>query len=188
MKMKRNGELRKRRMPHNSRSIHSRAYFRVENRIYKARRWPVYECLINPSWEERGLGNISLSRQQPDGNFVFGSYLVDTFCLGLKDTFCNANFTLSKYEELKSRIYRDEEHVDCPIASKLGFKPQKDFKMSKYVLEEQNKIEEGRAIEFGKDGKPFFIAGPNDNAELIIKKLEEKIGEGNFYFIMGEPI
>ncbi len=200
--MKGKGKLRTRKMSHDSRSTYSRAYFRVENRIYKARRWPVYECLINPSWKENGLATILLSRHQPDGNFVFGSYLVDTFCLGLKDTFCNANLTLSKYEkELKPGIYRDEDPIDCPIslahqiiygaieyASKLGFKPQKDFKMSKYILEEQNEIEESRTIEFGKDGKPFFIAGPNDDAELIIKKLEGEVGKGNFCFIIGEPI
>jgi len=202
MKMGRKGTLRKRNRPSDSRYIHSREYFRVENRIYKARRWPVYECLINPSWKESGLANILLSRQQPDGNIVFGAYLVDLFCLGLKDTFCNANFTLSMYEkELTSRIYQEGAPIDCQIslahqiiygaieyASKLGFKPQKDFEMSKYILEEQNKIEESVSIEFGKDGKPFFIAGPNDDVELIIKKLERNAGKGNFSFIIGEPI
>jgi len=40
MKMKGKGKLRKRKMSHDSRSTYSRAYFRVENRIYKARDWP----------------------------------------------------------------------------------------------------------------------------------------------------
>lgn len=202
MRMGRKDMLRDRYRPSDSRYIHSREYFRVENRIYKARRWPVYECLINPSWKERGLANILLSRQQPDGNIVFGTYLVDLFCLGLKDTFCNVNFTLSRYEkELKSRIYQDENPIDCQIslahhiiygaieyASKLDFKPQKDFEMSKYILEEPSKIEESVSIEFGKDGKPFFMAGPNDDVESIIKKLERNVGKGNFYFIIGDPI
>jgi len=200
--MGRRGNLRNRNMLSDGRHIQSRDYFRVENRIYKAWRWPIYECLINPSWKEKGLANILISRHQPDGNIVFGTYLVDLFCLGLKDTFCNVNFTLSRYEkELKTRIYQDEKPIDCQIslahhiiygaikyASKLDFKPQKDFKMSKYILEGQNEIKESVSIEFGKDGKPFFISGPNDDVELIIKKLERNVGKGNFGFIKGEPM
>jgi len=119
--------------------------------IYNARNYPIYECLIGSSWKKRGMANILLSRQQPDGNLIFGVYLVDIFCLGLKNTFCHANFSMSKYEEdLKVRIYREQIPVECPVdlahqiiygaidyASELGFKPQKDFKLSRYILEER---------------------------------------------------
>ena len=153
--------------------------------------------MINPSWQEQGLVRIVLSRKQPDGNLVFGVYLVDIFCLGLKNTFCNANCPLSKYEtEIKPKAFRDVHPVDCPselahriiygaieYASELGFKPQKDFKLSKCILDEKDKIGEMPKIDFGKDGKPFFIAGPDDNAELIISKLDKKLGTDNFHYL-----
>jgi hypothetical protein len=129
---------------------------------------------------------------------VFGVYLVDIFCLGLKNTFCNGNLSLFVYEnELKAKIFQEEKPIDCSVplahriiygaidyASKLGFKPNKDFKVSNYILEEPEKIKEAVEIEFGKDGKPFFVAGPDDNADLIIKQLEARLGVGKFHYLI----
>jgi hypothetical protein len=41
----------------------------------------------------------------------------------------------------------------------------------------------------GKEGKPFFVAGPHDNADRIIRILERKVGHGNYnYFVpIGDP-
>jgi hypothetical protein len=171
--------------------------FGIINTILNARKCYIYECLINPSWIAEGLARILFSRKQPNGNFVFGVYLVDTFCLGLKNTFCNANFSLSEYKDLKEQVFQDVEPIDCSVnlahqiiygaikyASKLGFKPHKDFDISKHILDEEIKCGVKPEIEFGKNGKPFFIAGPDDNAELIVKKLEERLGAGNFAFVL----
>ena len=40
---------------------------------------------------------------------------------------------------------------------------------------------------FGKDGKPFYINGPNETSvqsQQIINQLSKKCGEGNFDFMM----
>lgn len=166
-------------------------------KIKEARNLPVYECLINSSWKETGLAHILISRRQADGNLLFGVYLVDIFCLGLKNTFCNVDLPMSKYKtELRIRMYQDDEALECPLslahhiiyggiefAAQFGFKPNKDFKLSQYVLEDKNNLEPCEDIEFGKDGKPFFIAGPDDDTERIIRQLESKVGKGNFKFI-----
>jgi hypothetical protein len=39
-------------------------------------------------------------------------------------------------------------------------------------------------VEFGRNGKPFFASGPDDNAEMIIKHLTAKLGEGNFDYLI----
>ncbi len=39
-------------------------------------------------------------------------------------------------------------------------------------------------IKFGKDGKPFYIAGPHDNARFIMSKLKQTAGEGNYHFLV----
>jgi len=41
-----------------------------------------------------------------------------------------------------------------------------------------------QTLEFGKDGKPFFIAGHDDNIDFIVRKLERAVGEGNFHFLL----
>jgi hypothetical protein len=41
-------------------------------------------------------------------------------------------------------------------------------------------LEEPYQLTFGKDGKPFFISGPYDNVERIIKQLDKTAGPGNY--------
>ena len=42
------------------------------------------------------------------------------------------------------------------------------------------------SIEFGHDGKPYFISGPHDSpsrCQQIIKTLERSCGQGNYHFL-----
>ncbi|NQT00574.1 MAG: hypothetical protein HQ580_00980 [Planctomycetes bacterium] len=55
--------------------------------------------------------------------------------------------------------------------------------MSQYVLEDKNSVELCDNIEFGKDGQPYYVAGPNDNVEYIMRQLESKAGEENFKYL-----
>ena len=63
-------------------------------------------------------------------------------------------------------------------ARELGFEPHADF---------------GRAaggswghgtgecqLTFGRDGKPMYISGPDDDGERIIGKLRRGLGDGNY--------
>jgi hypothetical protein len=169
--------------------------------VRQAREFPVMECLINSDWDDEdnhGLVRILLTRRQPDGAIIFGSYLVDMLCLGLKDTFCNANIPVSRYRrELVQGVFPDVAPKKCPIelahqivyeaidyAAQFGFKPQKDFKMSQYVLEERGTLAESYNLTFGKDGKPLFVAGPYDNSQVILAKLEKHAGPGNYNFLV----
>jgi len=170
-----------------------------KKRIIEAGNCPIYECLINPGWKDRGLAHILVSRRQPDGNILFGVYLVDVFCLGLKNTFCNADMPVSVYRaKLRDPLERKEGLVECPAslaraiiyggieyASQFGFRPQKDFELSKYVLEDESSVEPVEEIEFGKGGRPLFIAGPHDDVDRIIRQLERTAGDGNFDYLYG---
>lgn len=197
MKKRQKDKLRKKKAKKEGLFSSAWAHLSAKSIIYNARNHPIYECLINASWKKQGLANILLSRQQPDGNIIFGCYLVDIFCLGLKNTFFNVNFSMSNYEgNLKVKIYQEQTHVGCPVdlahqiiygaidyASELGFRPQKDFKLSKYILEEREKFGEITEVEFGKNGKPFYIASPDDDVNQIIRKLEKKLGPNNFKYL-----
>jgi hypothetical protein len=168
-----------------------------KNKILQARDFPIFECLINPSWKEDGLATILLSRQQPDGNILFGVYLVDVYCLGLKNTFCNADFPLWKYQtQVRTTVNPKERLVKCPVplahgiiyggiefASQFGFKPNEDFQLSQYVLEDRNSVEPCEEVEFGKNGQPFYIAGPDDDVEYVMGQLESRVGPRNFKYL-----
>jgi hypothetical protein len=167
--------------------------------IANARNFPVKECLISADWQEEGLTQILIAREQPDGNLLFGVYLVDLLCLGLKNTFYNCNFSVREYMEFRSRFAATQEMVQCPLdmacqiiygaieyAADLGFQPQRDFELSQYILEQKNGLSGNYRIEYGRDGKPFYVAGPNDNVEFIMRKLEEKLGRDQYHFLVGE--
>ncbi len=40
------------------------------------------------------------------------------------------------------------------------------------------------AISFGRDGKPFFIQGPRDNAARIMNTLHRPAGRDNYHFLV----
>ena len=166
--------------------------------IRRARTFPLLECLITANWQQdnSGMVQILLARQQPDGDICFGSYLVDMYCLGLKNTFANAGFSRTRYEnEVRGRIFRAAPPEECPVelahqmiyasieyAARFGFQPEKDFALSQYLLAPRGELEEPYQLTFGKNGKPFFIAGPHDNVARILKQLEKTAGPGNYDF------
>lgn len=157
---------------------------------------PVHECLIHPEWQEQGLATILISRKQTNGNLVFGVYMVDIYCLGLKNTLCNADIPLQEYEDgIKDTLRKQATYLECDIelayqiiygaiefAREFGFGPHKDFKLSSCILEGPSEKYHSSDLEFGKDGKPYYIAGPDDNVDYVMRKLSENAGDGNFDF------
>src|SRR2546421_9891425 len=148
--------------------------------LRRARAFPLLECLISDSWQkdDPGLVQILLARQQPDGNICYGVYLVDKYCLGLKNTFANAGFSRTRYEnEVHNRIFPEAETEASPVelahqmiyasieyAAQFGFTPEKDFALSQYLLAPRGELEEPYQLIFGRDGKPFFVSGTRDKA------------------------
>jgi hypothetical protein len=171
-----------------------------QNYVRRAREFPIQMCWITPGWDNKsdpgagGLVTVVITREQPDGSIVFGSYLLDVFCLGLKDTMFHINVPPAAIEEeVLPHLYRDGEPEKCTpelahqivyqaidYAGQFGFKPQRDFKYTRYVLDPRGTYEETHELTFGKDGQPLFIAGPYDNVDRIIAQLNKTAGMGNF--------
>lgn len=182
-----------------SAASHSQSFSELSPRrkILQARRFPIYECLINPDWKEKGTANVVVSRQQPDGRMTFAVYLLDTFCLGVKNSLCNADFTIAEYEEKLINRFAKEAGVEkcspeiahqiiygvIDFAAKYGFHPDKDFELAQYVLEPRDSIDPATELEFGQDGKPLYIAGPYDNVDKVMAQLAVTAGEGNYHYI-----
>src|ERR1700722_9982765 len=56
-------------------------------RLLAATRFPILNCQIAESLEETGLGWVMLSRGSPDGRVAVANFLVDVYCLGVKNIF-----------------------------------------------------------------------------------------------------
>jgi len=158
-----------------------------------ARILPIGNCWLNNDWQDTGLAHIIVERLHKTGNITFGTYLVDLYCLGLRDTYYEFNTDPDDYEDEKN-IVSTLEKCDYTLvhniiygaiayAEDYGFKPHKDFSISKFILEEDDDDIELMELEFGLSGKPCYIIGANDNEakiKQVIATLTRTAGEGNF--------
>ncbi len=49
--------------------------------------YPLHECVVPANLFEIGIGEIFMSRRLPDGNLGISAFIVDIFCLGVKNEF-----------------------------------------------------------------------------------------------------
>jgi len=198
MKKRQKDNLRKKQMQQKSTSLSSLGYALASTGTkirHLARACPIQQCLINEGWQEGGLAIVTVARSHPRGLMV-GVYLVDVFCLGLKNTYCVSDLSPLRYKELIEGAYRGQEAVSCSMelaheivygaieyAAGLGFQPQRDFRESRYILEPRDKVQLTGKVRFGKDGKPLYISGPSDDSRQIIRKLHARLGPGGYDYI-----
>jgi hypothetical protein len=169
----------------------------------RARNLEIFECLINPDWKERGIANVVVARKHTNGNVTAAIYLVDLFCLGVKDTMYLFNEIEAVYREKLQPIEDVNPFIKIEyilahniifaaneFAGDYGFNPHKDFNsVTKYLLEEDNDDIELIDIECGQDGKPSYFQGVDDNKATvarILNQLERTAGRGNFNFTIEE--
>ncbi len=152
--------------------------------IYQARNYPIDSCWVLKDWREQGISPAVVVRRQPNGNIVFGTFLVDFWCLGVKDAFCNADIPPSEFHhEYLSKMFSDRPMQISPalahemiygsidFAARYGFRAHRDFKLTSYVLDPPEVHPRTGAVEFGKDGEPFYVAGPCADVEAVMRKL-----------------
>ncbi|MDR1585418.1 MAG: DUF1186 family protein [Prevotellaceae bacterium] len=160
----------------------------------KARNLPITECLINKNWQESGLANILVVRQHKSGNYTIGLYLVDIFCLGVKNAAYKFNISEEELEEIREHtlwepvsyeVVHNIIYGGLAYAEDLGIAPHKDFALSRYILEEDTDEIPLIEYEFGKNGKPFLVA----NSKLELNKYRdilEKATGGDYNFSLPE--
>lgn len=168
--------------------------------VEHAREYPIFGCWVKKNWQEGGLTPVVIARQQTQDRVIFGTFLVDIYCLGVKDAYCNGDFSLAKFQRnLPQMCAQEPEPCNIGLAHEIiygaidfarqySFEPHADFKFASRVLDPPEAHPPKHKLKFGKEGKPFFVAGPYDNARAIIAKLQRTAGEGNFnYLVAFEP-
>lgn len=143
-----------------------------------------------------GMCQVIVARQEHN-RLLVGSYLVDYWCLGVKDALPPRKMGNSEYQLLLESCEErfDEPFVDITLeqaqaivygavdyAKSLGFEPHKDFN-TKAQIHLGLRPETLMPIEFGKDGQPFFMSGPYDDVDQVMKTLEASVGAGNFHYL-----
>ncbi|PLB86337.1 hypothetical protein C0T31_06370 [Dysgonamonadaceae bacterium] len=172
----------------------------------RARNLPLYQCLINDGWNDHGIANIIVSREHINGNITACFYLVDLFCLGVKDTFFRFNISKWEYDGMIEKftetmpmsvveynLVHNIIFAALEFAEEIGFNPHKDFEsITQYMLEEDD--EKIPLIDIacgGKNGKPHYIQGEMDSdakARQILNHLDKKVGPNNYYYLLATEL
>ena len=165
----------------------------------KARTLPVARCYMSKDWQKAGLANVLVARRHPQGTFTFGYYLVDTYCLGLKDS--NYRFSLSEgeFEDYMSHLliegfmqevnYEEAHNLiygAIAFAEEAGIEADKSFALTQYLLEEDTEEVPLVDYEFGRGGQHFLVANSRLEASRYLPLLEKNLGADFKYSIADE--
>ena len=163
---------------------------------------PIYECWRGDNMFETGMGQVLVSRKLPDGNIAVSVFLIDVYCLGVKDAFCSilGRFQYSQKFAPHNMRYTPEpmEPADArklvegavAFARNCGLSAHPDYNKARLIFGDIKAEESTAEFEFGKDGKPYFVNGPHDSqtrCKQVISILKNTLGEGNFDFTLMGP-
>ncbi len=187
-------------MPGDSRKVARKRQKRAQNRqvAHRARSGSPYRligergttqaCFINGNWRDEGLATMHVVKRGPDGRSVVASFLVDIWCMGLKDAWGVVGMSEREFlERLESNPYCDLEiqRVDIDLVKRLvaggirfanrnGFRLPHRYQRWTAILGDMGNSAEAGLTDFGLDGRLLFT-GPLDDLKkrLIGCKVEE---------------
>ena len=161
-------------------------------RIREAARQPILECLISIGLFKNGIGTITLVRGVSREQQHIAVFMVDTFCLGVKDT----HFRTAKREEAEF-ILATQDAADAagPIAPqearKLlrdaaawaggnGFTQPGDFAELERLFGDVVPAETDYSARMGQQGRVFYIPGPSETDSEVRRRtkfVRERFGD-----------
>lgn len=156
---------------------------------------PIHQALLSNEIGEDGIGHGLLARQLPNGNFAVAIFLIDIYCLGIRNVLSRV-FSPTDYQFYVQQISSQEPLVEVApahlrklvegaeaYARKLGFKPHSDYAQARRLFGNIKVEECPTEFLFGREGKPLYIKGPQDSAvrsQQIYERLLAQCGEGGF--------
>ncbi len=164
-----------------------------------ARNLEIGKCYVTPGWQESGMAMVVVTRRHKQGGITAGVYLIDTFCLGLKDTYYFFNITEREFEQsmelfgmadgTEDATYAEAHNIiysAIEFAREGGIKPHKDWAVTKYILEEDDDRVPMIEYEMGRDGKHFLMARDRQELSTYLPTLLEHLGEDGVDYLVDD--
>jgi hypothetical protein len=153
---------------------------------------------VAPGYGSAGMVIVTVARREPQGRLRVCQYLLDVFCLGVKNTLGPLVIAPDSLDDLLAQFYESytNGYLEIPTdlalelvwgalayAGGLGFSPgnDSDWRDTRGHLEPRPAA---RGIRFGRDGKPFYVNGPYDNADHVLRTLRHAVGDDGFDTVM----
>ena len=164
-------------------------------RLQNVEKLTVVQTLMGSRLWDDGIGHLTIARQESTGGVIFAVFLVDVYCLGVKNAFWRTG-TRAELEKLVRHL--DESQKMSAItpaclvkivkgaveyAQSFGFVPHPDYRHAAMLLEGIDPSSCPNEYVFGRDGKPFYIQGPNESA-VQAKAISQRIESLGGHFLI----
>jgi hypothetical protein len=154
-------------------------------RALRASQAPIRHCYLTESLFETGMGTLVLTRGATPQHLALGAFLLDTFCLGIKDVMFK-----SVEAEVVER-YIDKANAAAPMvpvdpsyarkllrdaaawAASIGISPHRDFDAVERLFGDVKADGSDATFLFGREGEPFYVPGPRESPALIRRRCEQ---------------
>ncbi len=171
-------------------------------RIRVATKGSVVRCIMSSTLFEIGIGHVIVARALPSGLLGCAYFLVDVFCLGVKDVFyaemgqTELRSRLAEQDDVQSFIEIEPAHARKLIreaaayAAGLGLSAAKDTPVIEGIFGDVDPGACSETFTFGRDGKPFFVSGPNDTPariRAVSQILEKSQGTDSWDYLVEVP-
>jgi hypothetical protein len=164
-------------------------------RLQQAEKWPVVQSLVSVQLWDEGMGYLVLARQDSEGRLIYAVFLMDVYCLGVKNAFGRAG-TRREFKDMIRRMEKDQKmraitpaclmkivQGAVEYAQSFGFQPHPDFRHASMLLAGIDASTCPNQFSFGRDGKPFYISGPNETFAQSTAILQRIQAAGGDYFV-----
>lgn len=153
-------------------------------------RAPFGPCFISARWDDAvtpGLVSLVVTRVLEGGDLLPHILLIDRTCMGVKNAMLLAPMTDDELAEIVERVgvpHGGMEACDAltaqsvafhavEYAAKFGFAPNADFHEALLGPRPAELL----ATPWASLERPLYVPGPDDNAPLVLLKLQESVGE-----------
>ena len=174
----------------------------LAGRVRLAAGCPLSLCVMPSTLFEIGIGHIIVARELPSGLLGCGIFLVDPFCLGLKDvlfreigqdslqTYLDGQNDTENFTDVPPALARKLIRDAVAYAADLGLAAPKDYRAIEAIYGDADAGGCSDAFTFGKDGKPFYVPGPLDTPariRAVTRTLQNRLGTGGWNYLIEMP-
>lgn len=158
-------------------------------------KFPIHECKVLENWEKTGISPVYVSRELTKDSYVFISYLVDFWCLGLKDTIIKFGITKRDLSQIYNRgddhdfetiSYQDARSLilgAIDFAKNIDIAPHSSWNgIPSSFIEAYLAYE--KKFSFGYEGKPHYISGPSDYELYDVKEIISKVSKAQSHYVV----
>lgn len=144
-----------------------------------------------------GEGVVIISRKHTGGRVSFCCFLLDTYCLGVKDVHWLTRADDNELEEVVDH-YDNIDLIDyvtahnwiygaLAFAEEAGIQPCKGFRTAQYFLQEDDDNVPLIEFPFGKEGKHFLMVNDMQELNRYMPILKKHLGDDFTFVVHNDP-